>query len=72
MRSESLMFYLLMAPVAVLAGEADVTDVKANDSGARTYTFHVSVKHGDTGWDHYADKWDIVVHDGMVLGTRTL
>jgi uncharacterized membrane protein YphA (DoxX/SURF4 family) len=56
MRSGLLILCLLMAPVAVLAGEADVTGVKASYSGARTYPFHVTVKHGDTGCDHYADK----------------
>ncbi len=28
--------------------------------------------HGDTGWQHYADKWDVVAPDGAVLGTRVL
>ena len=72
MRSGLLILSLLMVPLAVLAGEADVTGVKASYSGARTYTFHVTVKHGDTGWDHYADKWDVIAPDGTVLGTRTL
>ena len=72
MRSGLLMLCLLMAPVAVLAGEPDVTGVKASCSGARTHTFHVTVKHSDTGWDHYANKWYVVAPDGTVLGTRTL
>ena len=28
--------------------------------------------HGDSGWDHYADQWDVVAPDGAVLGTRVL
>ncbi len=28
--------------------------------------------HGDSGWDHYADKWDVVAPGGAVLGTRVL
>lgn len=72
MRSGLLILFLLVVPFAVSAGEADVTGVKASYGGARTYTFHVTVKHEDTGWDHYADKWDVVAPDGTVLGTRTL
>lgn len=53
------------------AGEADVVKVEAQRSGA-TWTFDVTVAHGDTGWEHYADKWDIVAPDGTVLGTRVL
>ena len=56
----------------LLAGEADVIKVEAHLSSARTYTFHVTVKHADTGWKHYADKWDVVAPDGTVLGTQTL
>ena len=32
----------------------------------------VTISHPDTGWDHYADKWDIVGPDGTVYGTRRL
>ena len=27
----------------------------------------MTVRHADTGWDHYADKWDVVAPDGAVL-----
>jgi hypothetical protein len=30
------------------------------------------VRHADTGWDHYANRWDVLAPDGTVLGTRTL
>ena len=53
------------------AGEADVINVKIRSAGS-TYSFDVTVKHADEGWDHYADKWDVVAPDGTVLGTRTL
>ena len=65
---------LLTAPLTapVHAGEADVVAVEAVKDGAGVYRFHVTVAHGDTGWDHYADKWDVVAPDGTVLGTRDL
>jgi len=54
------------------AGEADVIDAKISKSGAGTYTISATLKHGDTGWDHYADGWDVLAPDGTVLGTRKL
>ena len=34
--------------------------------------FDVTVRHDDSGWDHYADRFEIVGPDGDVLGTRVL
>ena len=64
---------LVSIPVShVGAGEADVIDAKATKTGDNTWSFDVTVKHGDTGWDHYANRWDVLAPDGTVLGTRTL
>ena len=54
------------------AGEADVVGVQAKTDSSDTWRFDVTVAHGDTGWDHYADKWDVVGPGGKVLGTRVL
>ena len=53
-------------------GKADVINVKSKRIGNDIYQFIVTVLHQDEGWDHYADKWDVVAPDGTVLGTRTL
>lgn len=53
------------------AGEADVIDVKVTGSGPE-YRFSVTVKHADTGWDHFADVWEVVGEDGTVYGKRVL
>ena len=55
-----------------LAGEADVVDVTVNCRSDSVCDFSVTVRHADEGWDHYADKWDVVAPDGTVLGTRNL
>ena len=47
-------------------GNADVEFVRAVKSGD-TWTFHVTVRHPDTGWEDYADGWDVVLPDGTVL-----
>ncbi len=62
-----------VGPGTVRAGEADVVAVEAvSEEGSGSWRFHVTVAHGDSGWDHYADKWDVVAPDGSVLGTRVL
>ena len=53
------------------AGEADVEAARAEfRNGA--FDFYVTVSHGDTGWDHFADAWEIVGPDGAVIATREL
>ena len=64
--------YSLCWAQAGIAGEADVVRARADKVGENRYTFTVRVLHADTGWDHYADKWDILAPDGTVLGTRIL
>lgn len=54
------------------AGEADVVGVEAVQTAPGTWRFDVTVRHADTGWDHYADRFDIVAPDGTVLGERIL
>lgn len=57
---------------AAWAGEADVVDVRTEQSADGSWRFDVTVAHADEGWDHYADRWDVVAPDGTVLGSRTL
>ena len=48
-------------------GNADVVYVKAVQAADSTWTFHVTVSHPDTGWEDYADGWDVLTPDGTVL-----
>lgn len=52
------------------AGEADVIAVEI--SGSNPYTFHVTVRHADEGWEHYADQFTVLAPDGTELGVRVL
>jgi hypothetical protein len=36
-----------------------VIDAKARQSGD-TWTISATIRHADTGWDHYADKFEVV------------
>ena len=55
-----------------VAGTVDVEKVQVRKNANGSYSFDVTVRHGDTGWDHYANRWDVVAPDGTVLGTRVL
>ena len=54
------------------AGDVSIVNAEAIKSGSGKYSFSVTLKHTDTGWDHYADQWQVLSPDGQVLGTRTL
>ncbi|WP_430880452.1 hypothetical protein [Granulosicoccus sp. 3-233] len=57
---------------AANAGEADVVDGKVTALGDNRYRIDATVLHADEGWDHYADRWDVLAADGRVLGSREL
>ena len=69
MKLISALLYLL--PCTALAGPAAVVDAKATQSG-QSWTFSVTIEHGDTGWEHYADGWGVYAPDGTELGYRVL
>ena len=53
------------------ASEVEIVKTKFTKQGD---AWHVdtTLKHADTGWDHYADAWRVVNENGDILGTRTL
>jgi len=56
---------------ASLASDVEIVDVQASGSGT-TWRFDVTLRHADTGWDHYADGWEVLAPDGTSLGMRVL
>lgn len=56
----------------LLAGEADVTDVTVVKTAPHVYDFTVTVRHDDSGWEHYADKWEVLDLNHNVLAIRIL
>jgi len=55
-----------------LAGEVRVLAAELNQTAAGSWSVSVTLEHGDTGWEHYADAWRVVGDGGRVFGTRTL
>jgi hypothetical protein len=54
-------------PAATEAANADVLHVRAVRAGDGSWTFHVTVEHPDSGWEDYADGWDVLTPDGEVI-----
>jgi hypothetical protein len=49
------------------SANADVTFVRAVEQAEGRWTFYVTVAHPDSGWEDYADGWDVVLPDGSVI-----
>ena len=67
---------ILLAGLAILstnvyANDVAIKGVQFNQANGH-WTVHVTLKHEDSGWDHYADAWRVVDMADNVLGTRTL
>lgn len=62
---------LVAAALPVAAGDVEIvhTEFTAAASGWRVST---TLRHADSGWDHYADAWRVVDAGGKVLGERIL
>jgi hypothetical protein len=56
---------------ASAGADADVEFVRAVEAADGTWTFAVTVRHPDTGWEDYADGWDAVTLQGVVIKRRS-
>jgi hypothetical protein len=66
------LLWMLSSTAVSLAGEAGVVGVKASSGKNGTWSFSVTVRHDDEGWEHYADRWEVLGPREKVLGTRVL
>ena len=71
MRLAASTLAVMLASGGALAGEANVIDVRVT-SALTGFSFEVTVRHTDEGWDHYADRWEVLGPDGEVLAVRVL
>lgn len=61
----------LMSSRAATAGEVEIVSASATKTGSG-WSFSVTLRHGDTGWNHYADLWQVYSPAGELLGERVL
>ena len=62
-----VLFSLCLLAGPAFAEAPEITTVKLTGD-----MFDVTLLHPDTGWDHYADGWEILAMDGTSLGYRKL
>ena len=67
-----IVLVILGSHMAAFAGEADVLGVKASCRADSRCSFSVTVKHDDDGWEHYANKWEILTPEGETIAVRKL
>lgn len=67
----SLITLLLSYSSIAVSGQARIVDVKVTDNQG-SFRFDVTLEHADTGWDHYADGWEVMSPAGDILGKRVL
>ncbi|WP_286236901.1 hypothetical protein [Neptuniibacter halophilus] len=65
-----LFSYLLS--LSAYAGEVEILAAEANRNSDGSYHFQVTLKHADSGWEHYANRWEVVTPEGAVIATRVL
>ncbi len=63
---------LALAATQAAADPADVVDAEVTRNADGTYRIAVTVASDETGWDKYADRWQVLAPDGTVLATRVL
>ncbi len=71
------LFFLSLCSLAgfsnsALAGQADVVKGTARQTAPGIWRISATLRHSDEGWDHYADRWEVVGPNGNVLGVRPL
>lgn len=72
-RVGGLLFLLLVAVwIPVNAGEVRILAAQLDRLHDDQWTIRVTLKHQDSGWDHYADNWRVVDSSNTVIGNRIL
>lgn len=69
----AMRYLILCAMLAspALADPPTIEQVRTSANGD-TWRFDVTIRHPDTGWDHYADGWRVLDMDGNELVMRVL
>ncbi|KNG93936.1 hypothetical protein [Pseudaestuariivita atlantica] len=62
----------LVASTLAAAADIPVIEKVVAKKTGMGWRFDVTLSHPDTGWDHYADGWEVVDADGNALGYREL
>lgn len=62
---------LLLVPQPLVAGGVEIVFAELRRTDGQ-WQPSVTLRHADTGWEHYADAWRVTTAEGEVLSHRTL
>ena len=78
----SILIFVLLMSAGLFAGEklefdpdlafAQVKFVKAVQSSNSSWSFYVTVRHNDEGWNHYANSWEVIDPDTEEIFTERI
>ncbi len=68
---KNLALALMLLPLPAWADDPVIESVSAKVLNGE-WNFAVTLSHPDSGWDHYADGWEVLDADGNRLGYRLL
>lgn len=71
----NIILAILLILVAFNPAHADDVKILAayfSNTGENKWSVDITLKHDDTGWDHYADNWRVVDSEGNIVGDRVL
>ncbi len=72
-RTTVFMAGLALYTTTAMADKADVLKAGATRVTDGTWRFDVTIRHADTGWEHYADRYEILDPEtGRKLARRVL
>ncbi len=71
MKRTIALFFALLGTGSAFAGAPEIVNANVTKQGM-SWRVEVTLLHDDTGWDHYADGWEVVDAEGKVLGYRKL
>lgn len=62
----------LLFPALLLAGKPTIESVQITPLSEGRFRFDVTLRHDDSGWDHYANRWEVRSTGDEILGVREL
>ena len=71
MKRLALFLFCALCTSPVWAGGPEIMDVHIKKTGM-VWRVDVTLNHPDTGWDHYADGWEVLDANGNRLAYREL
>lgn len=67
-----LIVFLALTTAGAALADAPVIEKVETSRAGMGWRFDVTLSHPDTGWDHYADGWELIDEAGNRIAVREL